>query len=123
MGHRRFLDPSHPWRKQKTWFDNTVEDGNRPRILTGRNISALLNGFPNVFGKDKNEETKRKMSKKKLKTELSKKIKSKKRKSTHSKEDDRNKELLRWKKRSIFFDLPYWEVSIKIIFSFIDLTI
>ena len=67
------------------------------------------------------------MSKKKLKTELSKKLKSKKRKgkSTHSKEDedDGKKELLRWKKRSIFFYLPYWEVSIKIIFCLIDLTI
>lgn len=32
-------------------------------------------------------------------------------------------ELSRWKKRSIFFDLAYWEVSIKIIFSFIYLAI
>lgn len=43
----------------------------------------------------------------------------KKRKRVHNKEDEHNendnpvkKELSRWKKRSIFFDLPYWEVSV-----------
>jgi hypothetical protein len=112
MGHRRFLDPSHPWRKQKTWFDNTVEKGSKPRILTGRNISVILKGFPNVFGKDKNRETKKRETKKKLNMKLNKKIISKKRKSKHNRKDDEQDELLRWKKRSIFFDLPYWEVSI-----------
>ena len=51
MGHRRFLSISHPLRKKKAWFDNTIEDGKMPRILTGRNISLILKDFPNDFRK------------------------------------------------------------------------
>ena len=81
-----------------------------PRILTGKNIFLILKDFPNDFEKEQI------------------KGKSKKRKIDDSSEDEDNeddnsvkKELSRWKKRSIFFDLPYWEVSIQISFLFINL--
>lgn len=44
-----------------------MEKDTKPRILTGRNISAMLQDFPNDFGKDKKEEIKkRKKIKKKI---------------------------------------------------------
>lgn len=88
MGHMCFLSPSHPFRKKKAWFDGNEEKGRKPRIMTGRRISLALKGFKNDWGKGK-----------KRKGEKSKR-----------KRDDEDKEM--WKKRSIFFDLPYWEVTV-----------
>ncbi|KAL0558688.1 hypothetical protein IC582_003268 [Cucumis melo] len=80
MGHRRFLPPSHPYRRKKSWFDGKVEDRQVPRIANGNAIDTQLKDFQNFFGK----------------------VDKKKRK--------RQKELKgMWKKRSIFFDLPYWK--------------
>ncbi|XP_040361886.1 uncharacterized protein LOC112163960 [Rosa chinensis] len=59
MGHRKFLTPSHPYRRKKSWFDNSVEHGSKTRILTGRNISLALKDFPNDFGKGGNKKRKR----------------------------------------------------------------
>ena len=59
MGHRRFLPASDSRRKQKALFDNTIEKGSAPRILTGRNIYALLKDYPNDFGKEKEEKSKK----------------------------------------------------------------
>ncbi|XP_020270861.1 uncharacterized protein LOC109846048 [Asparagus officinalis] len=59
MGHRKFLKPSHPYRRKKSWFDNSVEHGSKPRALTGHNISAVLNDFPNDFGKGGDKKRKR----------------------------------------------------------------
>ena len=119
MGHRIFLPPSDSLRKQKTWFDNTIENGHRPIILTGRNVSIILKNFPNNFGKKiKTENNKSKKGKGKKK--LIKKLWRKKRKNSNNREDDDEDgdpakiEPSRWKKRSIFFDLPYWEVSVSI---------
>ncbi|TYK05234.1 uncharacterized protein E5676_scaffold108G00430 [Cucumis melo var. makuwa] len=80
MGHRRFLPPSHPYRRKTSWFDGKVEDRQVPRIANGNAIDTQLKDFQNFFGK---------VDKKKQK---------------------RQKELKEmWKKRSIFFDLPYWK--------------
>ena len=80
-----------------------MEHGCRPRILTGRNISVALKDFPNDFGKCNSKKRKRNNN------------------SNDGVDDDDDDaandgandqdELSRWKKRSIFFDLPYWEVS------------
>lgn len=58
MGNRIFLAPAHPYRRKKTWFDNTVEHGRKPRILTGRDIYAALRNFQNEFGKGNNKKRK-----------------------------------------------------------------
>ncbi|TYK28559.1 uncharacterized protein E5676_scaffold629G002060 [Cucumis melo var. makuwa] len=77
---RRFLPPSHPYRRKKSWFDGKVEDRKVPRITNENAIDTQLKDFQNLLGK----------------------VDKKKRK--------RQKELKRmWKKRSIFFDLPYWK--------------
>ncbi|XP_058185780.1 uncharacterized protein LOC131303006 [Rhododendron vialii] len=85
MCHRCFLPPSHPFRKKKSWFDGKEEKGKKPRIMTGKDILHALKDFKNDWGKGGNG-----------------KEGSKKRKR-----DSEDKQM--WKKRSILFDLSYWE--------------
>ncbi|XP_022874209.1 uncharacterized protein LOC111393038 [Olea europaea var. sylvestris] len=80
-GHNRFLSPSHPLRKKKSWFDGHEEKGSKPKIMSSSNILVTLKDYVKNFGK---------VQKRKRKT------------------DDGS--MLTWKKRSIFFNLPYWEV-------------
>lgn len=51
MGHRRFLKLSHPWRRNKSAFDGTVETRPPPSTLSGYDILEELQGFENKFGK------------------------------------------------------------------------
>ncbi|XP_062100835.1 uncharacterized protein LOC133806762 [Humulus lupulus] len=81
-GHRKFLKEDHPFRSKRSWFDGEVEHGNPPRIMNGTTIAEHLKDFVNVSGKST----------------------SKKRKQNDSKE--------MWKKRSIFFQLPYWKKNV-----------
>ncbi|KAL6141538.1 hypothetical protein ACLB2K_059826 [Fragaria x ananassa] len=83
LGYRKFLAQNHPFRSKHKWFDGTKERRRRPKIFTGLAVVHALRGFKNNFGK------KKKNAKKKYK------------------KGDRSKLL---KKKSIFFDLPYWEV-------------
>ncbi|XP_058723125.1 uncharacterized protein LOC131594944 [Vicia villosa] len=79
MGHRRFLPINHIWRKNKSSFDNTKEIRYPPKQLTGDDVLTQLENLELVtFGKF-----------------------TKKRKRT--KKVDHN-----WKKKSVFFELPYW---------------
>lgn len=79
MGHRKFLPIDHPWRKNKSSFDNTREVRHAPQPLTGEEVIAQHEKIePVIFGKT---------------------IKKRKRKEG---------EKHNWKKKSIFFELPYW---------------
>ncbi|XP_062118959.1 uncharacterized protein LOC133832664 [Humulus lupulus] len=78
-GHQKFLQEDHPFRSKRSWFDREEEHGNPPRIMNGTTIVEHLKDFVNVWEKST----------------------SKKRKQDDSKE--------MWKKRSIFFQLPYWK--------------
>lgn len=42
MGHRRFLPPEHPWRKQKKDFDNTIEERVAPKRPSGDDMLETL---------------------------------------------------------------------------------
>ncbi|XP_012850059.1 PREDICTED: uncharacterized protein LOC105969828 [Erythranthe guttata] len=99
MGHRKFLPPSHSYRRKKSWFDNNIESGSKPRILTGRNIFSALEKFPNNFGKLKKQKRKRNEN---VDGDKDDEVGN----DTNDADQD---ELVRWKKRSIFFDLPYWK--------------
>ncbi|KAL0549884.1 hypothetical protein IC582_014376 [Cucumis melo] len=81
MGHRRFLSRAHPYRRKKAWFDGRIEEELPPKIATGSAIYAQLQNFNNCWGKREKKKSK-------------------------SHKDLSNQ---RWKKRSIFFDLPYWK--------------
>ena len=75
MNHRKFLPPNHKLRFDKRRFNGLVETDLCPPPLSGVEISELLRGYKNNFG--------RQMKKKKTSD-------------------------CPWKKRSIFFELPYW---------------
>ncbi|TYK17902.1 uncharacterized protein E5676_scaffold306G001840 [Cucumis melo var. makuwa] len=78
---RRFLSRAHPYRRKKAWFDGRIEEELPPKIATGSAIYAQLQNFNNCWGKREKKKSK-------------------------SHKDLSNQ---RWKKRSIFFDLPYWK--------------
>lgn len=52
MGHRRFLPNDHPWRQNKSSFDNTKEVRRAPQPLIGDDVIAQLGNLqPVIFGK------------------------------------------------------------------------
>ncbi|XP_058775718.1 uncharacterized protein LOC131649992 [Vicia villosa] len=80
MGHRRFLPTNHPWRNNKSSFDNTKEVRHAPQPLTGDEVIAQHENIqPVIFGK------------------------------TIRKRKRNEGEKHNWKKKSIFFQLPYWK--------------
>ncbi|XP_013679651.1 uncharacterized protein LOC106384195 [Brassica napus] len=97
MENRKRLRPSHPYRRRKGWFDNTVEVGTAKRIQSGCDIFDSLKDFKNDFGKPLPKKSKRKRIEGGEDDVLS---------ADDCEEDD---DLWRWKKKSIFFDLPYWK--------------
>ncbi|XP_048599881.1 uncharacterized protein LOC125579995 [Brassica napus] len=97
MSNRRRLPPGHRYRYKKAWFDNTVEEGNANRIQTGAEIYETLQAFTNDFGRPLEKKKKRK----RLELEDDERL--------QEEECEESNELWRWKKRSIFFDLPYWK--------------
>ncbi|XP_048599722.1 uncharacterized protein LOC125579871 [Brassica napus] len=112
MGHRKGLPPSHSFRGKKKWFDGKAEQGRRGRILTGHDISQNLRNFHNDFGNFKRSASKRK------RVQCSADVGSDYEVIPSESEEDEEEEeevlvdedeLSRWKKRSIFFKLPYWE--------------
>lgn len=86
MDHRRFLDPEHPWRLDKRKFNGQIEMRGCPGTLTGTDIEELLFGFVNEFGRKKKPE---------------------KRKRQNTVKDNSP-----FKKKSIFFNLPYWKHNV-----------
>jgi hypothetical protein len=88
MGHRRYLPIEHLWRLNRRTFDGTEEFDSAPNVPSGDEILQQLDGV--AFG-DENAGRKRKR-------------KGKKRKTGAASSDD-----VLWKKKSIFFRLPYWK--------------
>ena len=80
------------------------------RILSGHDISNNLKNFVNNFGNFKEARTKRKRT---VSVEEDCHIGDVSSESEAEEEDEVDEEeLSRWKKRLIFFQLPYWEVSL-----------
>lgn len=98
LGNRKRLSPGHHYRRRKGWFDNTVEKGTANRIQTGAEIFATLKNFRNDFGRSLAKKKKRKRN---VVSEDE---------VAEDEENDETSDQWRWKKRSIFFDLPYWKV-------------
>jgi len=107
MSHRKGLGPTHSYRDKKAWFDGKSEHGRKGRILTGHEVSQNLRNFKNDFGNVKGSGRKRKRTVLLSDSDYS---------SSESEEEEEvevdEDELSRWKKRSILFKLPYWEVCI-----------
>ncbi|XP_058784274.1 uncharacterized protein LOC131659049 [Vicia villosa] len=74
LGHRKYLNRYHPYRRLRNAFNGEQEHGVAPKPLTGEEVYQRQQGITIVFGKYQ-------------KRPIVKNI---------------------WKKRSVFFDLPYW---------------
>ena len=82
IGHRRFLASYHRWRKNKVSFNNKVEMRGPPVALNGDEVLKQYESFEQVkFGM---------MSRKR-------------------KQRDEDTRWHNWRKKSIFFYLPYWK--------------
>jgi hypothetical protein len=82
MGHRRFLPMNHKWRHNKVSFNNQLETREAPVPLTSEQVLQQYQSFEQVtFG------------------------------STSKKRKQREEETRwhNWRKKSIFFELPYWK--------------
>ncbi|KAG8479387.1 hypothetical protein CXB51_029118 [Gossypium anomalum] len=100
MGHRRWLDENHKFRFQKTLFDGTDEYRGAPEQTVGSKILFMLKDINFSYGKMNQPpitQTRRR---------------SRDESDDESDEEDDPKEAELWKKRSIFFELPYWEHNI-----------
>ncbi|XP_042451966.1 uncharacterized protein LOC122036612 [Zingiber officinale] len=93
LGHRRFLAPNHPFRQKKKWFDGNKETKGKPRPLNGLEILNVLKDIENDWGKKKLGKDINNTKKKRKERDGSKKV---------------QKPVQMWKKKSIFFNLPYW---------------
>lgn len=81
MGHRRFLPLTHKWRRNKECFNNKVEKRAAPVPLTGDEVLKQYESFDQViFGR-----------------------------ATKKRKRDEETRSYNWRKKSIFFQLPYWE--------------
>jgi len=110
MSHRKGLPPPHRYRSKKSWFDGHTEHGNKCRILSGQDISSNLKNFVNNFGNVKESGAKRKRT---VSVEEDCDMGDDSSESEAEEEDEVDEEELSgWKKRSIFFQLLYWEVSL-----------
>jgi len=91
MGHRRYLPMDHPWRRNKKTFDGTQELECAPHVQSGEEILGQLEGM--VFGDES----------------AGMANKDKKKKRNKRKKGETSTENVIWKKKSIFFRLPYWK--------------
>jgi len=51
MSHRRFLEPDHKWRLNKTSFNKKLERRPPPKPLTGDDVWEQLRNCDNIFRK------------------------------------------------------------------------
>ncbi|XP_048604739.1 uncharacterized protein LOC106409737 [Brassica napus] len=116
MCHIKGLPPVCRFRGKKKWFDGNAEQGRRGRTLTGLEISQNLRNFKNEFGNVKRSGSKRKRV---VCTDIRSDTDGLSSESEEEEEEYEEvkvdeDELSRWKKRSIFFKLPYWaELPVK----------
>ncbi|XP_052723821.1 uncharacterized protein LOC108344223 [Vigna angularis] len=87
ISHRRWLDGRHRFRLAHMRFDGTIENRSQPVAISGHDILQQLGNVHVEFGKEPIVEER----------------------SKRQHRVDRPKvETLQWRKKSIFFDLPYW---------------
>ena len=92
MRHRMWLPENDPWRKRGDLFNGKDELDNAPPKRTGEEIDTLLKNWTDC--------------------PLPGKIKKQKRKKGDKKKSKKEPEPLLgvWKRRSVFWDLPYWKI-------------
>jgi hypothetical protein len=91
MSHCRFLRADHAHQKNKKAFDGTIEKCRAPRIHSGEHILRMVEDLKIVLGKRKRGGSK------------------KTKKAEKNAENNGNETPKLFKKRSIFWNLPYWK--------------
>ncbi|XP_042387441.1 uncharacterized protein LOC121979516 [Zingiber officinale] len=97
-GHRRFLSRFHPYRRQMKEFNGMEELGEAARPLSGIKLFDKLSDIRCEFGKKISVRGKKKNAKA---NKLEVTIEEKDLKATNFRKC--------WKKKSIFFNIPYWK--------------
>ena len=98
MGHRRFLDRRHRFRLNKIHFNGEQEMRSPPRTLSGHEIFEKVKDVEVIFGKKAVKEKSVKRTREEQPIEGD---------STQC--DPTKGHPQQWKKKSIFFELPYWK--------------
>ena len=83
LGHRRFLRTTHPVRKKGKHYNGEADHRRKPPHLDGVDIFGMVKDLDVIFGKGP---------------------------GGRSVSNDAVGHAPMWKKKSIFWDLPYWEV-------------
>ena len=121
MGHRRWLEPNHPYRLQRDMFDGSTEFDSPPTQPSGCDILKELNGISFKYGNTSKSSNKRVREDRGNLTPYafqehaiddpnsSAHVNLVENANDDFIQDDVDGEQVLWKKRSIFFDLPYWE--------------
>ena len=82
LGHRRFLPSRHPVRKKDKHFKGEADHRTKPRHRTGADVHDMVKDLKVIFGKGPGGQPVPK---------------------------DADGRAPMWKKKSIFWDLPYWK--------------
>ncbi|PKA45796.1 hypothetical protein AXF42_Ash018347 [Apostasia shenzhenica] len=113
MGHRRWLDPNHSYRFQKYQFDGMNELDISPISPSGSDVLAQTEHIVCHYGKAS------KFYKKRLREEIQEidqGVNNDVPEHDNCKQElefmPHNEECKAWKKRSIFFELPYWKFNL-----------
>jgi hypothetical protein len=83
MGHRRFLTLNHPLREKGKYFKGEPKTHAKPMFHVGKRIFSIIKDVHVVFGKGR---------------------------GSQQVPNDENGHAPMWKKKSILWELPYWEV-------------
>ena len=112
MGHRRWLEQNHKYRFQNDQFDGTIEKEGPPTLLTGCDILKQLSGASFMYGKSEKSSNKRTRDTRDG-VGCSTNAHDEANNESSAFEDIENfveeetAEHQLWKKKSVFFDLPY----------------
>ena len=82
LGHHRFLPSRHPIRKKGKHFKGEADPRTKPRHRTGADVHDMVKDLKVVFGKGPDGQPV---------------------------PNDADGRAPMWKKKSIFWDLPYWK--------------
>jgi len=83
MGHRRFLPVDHPLRNEGKHFNGQPENRAKPLFRNGKRVFSMIKDVKVVFGKSK---------------------------GSQGVQNDADGRVPMWKKKSILWELPYWQL-------------
>ncbi|XP_077247212.1 uncharacterized protein LOC143886926 [Tasmannia lanceolata] len=108
MGHRRFLEANHRFQSDKSSFNGTKEKRLALIPLSGTQVVDQLQSINITFGKKQDTGAKKegKRGKKRVQEEIPLEENSS---ASAAKKKEKPPKEHNWKKKSIFFSLPYWE--------------